>query len=211
MPTAEVTHIVVAVVRPRRGPSERRSPRRTRCPKQSARPFAKDRERLGHPRAMRRSPLSRDQSGHTRGATCNLYSLTKGQAAIRDWFRAQHDRTGNLPLFPGIFPDQFAPILRTRADGERELVMARWGMPGPPRSQISAMSAARTGARIAAASSPRHHFANTPTRSRARRRHGSRCARISLCSPLRAYGHPGAACAAGRARRSRARMSCSAF
>jgi hypothetical protein len=32
---------------------------------------------------------------------CNLYSLTKGQAAIRDWFRAQHDRTGNLPLFPG--------------------------------------------------------------------------------------------------------------
>jgi hypothetical protein len=35
---------------------------------------------------------------------CNLYSLTKGQAAIRDWFRAGHDRTGNLPLFPGIFP-----------------------------------------------------------------------------------------------------------
>ena len=28
---------------------------------------------------------------------CNLYSLTKGQAAIRDWFRARQDRTGNLP------------------------------------------------------------------------------------------------------------------
>jgi hypothetical protein len=26
----------------------------------------------------------------------NLYGLTKGQAAIRDWFRAKHDRTGNL-------------------------------------------------------------------------------------------------------------------
>ena len=64
---------------------------------------------------------------------CNLYSLTKGQAAIRDWFRAKHDRTGNLPLFPGIFPDQFAPIVRNGADGERELVMARWGMPGPPQ------------------------------------------------------------------------------
>jgi putative SOS response-associated peptidase YedK len=51
---------------------------------------------------------------------CNLYSLTKGQAAIRDWFRAKHDRTGNLPLFPGIFPDQFAPIVRSGADGERE-------------------------------------------------------------------------------------------
>ena len=64
---------------------------------------------------------------------CNLYSLTKGQAAIRGWFRARHDRTGNLPLFPGIFPDQFAPIVRIAADGERELVTARWGMPGPPQ------------------------------------------------------------------------------
>jgi hypothetical protein len=54
---------------------------------------------------------------------CNLYGLTKGQAAIRDWFRAPHDRTGNLPLFPAIFPDQ--PIVRVGADGERELVIAR--------------------------------------------------------------------------------------
>jgi putative SOS response-associated peptidase YedK len=64
---------------------------------------------------------------------CNLYSLTKGQAAIRDWFRASNDRTGNLPPFPGIFPDQMAPIVRNGADGARELVMARWGMPGPRR------------------------------------------------------------------------------
>jgi putative SOS response-associated peptidase YedK len=64
---------------------------------------------------------------------CNLYSLTKGQAAIREWFRARHDRTGNLPLFPGIFPDHLAPIVRASADDERELVMARWGMPGPPQ------------------------------------------------------------------------------
>ena len=42
-----------------------------------------------------------------------------------------NDRTGNLPLLPGIFPDQMAPIIRNGADGERELVMARWGMPGP--------------------------------------------------------------------------------
>ena len=26
-----------------------------------------------------------------------------------------------------------APIVRSGADGERELVMARWGMPGPPQ------------------------------------------------------------------------------
>jgi putative SOS response-associated peptidase YedK len=64
---------------------------------------------------------------------CNLYSLTKGQAAIRDLFRAKYDRTANLPLFPSIFPDQLAPIVRNVADGERELAMARWGMPGPPQ------------------------------------------------------------------------------
>jgi putative SOS response-associated peptidase YedK len=38
-----------------------------------------------------------------------------------------------LPLFPGIFPDQMAPIVRAGVDGERELVTARWGMPGPPQ------------------------------------------------------------------------------
>jgi putative SOS response-associated peptidase YedK len=42
-------------------------------------------------------------------------------------------QVANLPLFPGIFPDQMAPIVRNGADGERELVMARWGMPGPPQ------------------------------------------------------------------------------
>ncbi len=64
---------------------------------------------------------------------CNLYSLTKGQSAIRDLFAVKHDRTGNLPLFPAIFPDQLAPIVRVGENGERELVMARWGMPGPPQ------------------------------------------------------------------------------
>jgi putative SOS response-associated peptidase YedK len=60
---------------------------------------------------------------------CNLYSLIKGQAAILERFRAPHDRTGNRPLFPAIFPDQMAPIIRVGAEGERELVMARWECP----------------------------------------------------------------------------------
>ncbi len=64
---------------------------------------------------------------------CNLYSLTKGQSAIRDLFAAKYDRTGNLPLLSAIFPDQLAPIVRAGTDGERELAMARWGMPGPPK------------------------------------------------------------------------------
>jgi putative SOS response-associated peptidase YedK len=61
---------------------------------------------------------------------CNLYSLTKGQQAIRELFRVAHDRTGNLPSLPAIFPDQFAPVVRN-ADGGRELTMMRWGIAGP--------------------------------------------------------------------------------
>lgn len=61
---------------------------------------------------------------------CNLYSLTKGQQAILELARAMVDRTGNLQLMPGIFPDYAAPIVRERADG-RELALARWGMPSP--------------------------------------------------------------------------------
>src|SRR6202140_4115138 len=64
---------------------------------------------------------------------CNVYSLTKGQAAIVALVRAMHDRTGNLPPMPGIFPDFFAPIARNAPDGIRGLGMARCGMPGPPQ------------------------------------------------------------------------------
>jgi len=34
---------------------------------------------------------------------CNLYSITKGQAAIIAWTRAMRDTMGNLPSFPGGF------------------------------------------------------------------------------------------------------------
>jgi putative SOS response-associated peptidase YedK len=61
---------------------------------------------------------------------CNLYSVSKGQAAIRDWFRISRDLTGNLPPMPGVFPDYPAPIVRMM-DGERTLTTARWGMPSP--------------------------------------------------------------------------------
>ena len=61
---------------------------------------------------------------------CNLYSVTKGQQAIRELYRAATDRTGNLPPMPGVFPDYPAPIVRNGPDG-RELVKARWGMPSP--------------------------------------------------------------------------------
>jgi putative SOS response-associated peptidase YedK len=61
---------------------------------------------------------------------CNLYSITKGPQAIRDFTRAMRGDVGNMPPLPGVFPDYFAPIVRNASDG-RELVMARWGMPSP--------------------------------------------------------------------------------
>ncbi len=65
------------------------------------------------------------------GVMCNLYSMTKGQQAIRDLFDGLKDRTGNLPPMAGIFPDYPAPIVRHGDDG-LELALARWGLPSPP-------------------------------------------------------------------------------
>src|SRR3954463_10102855 len=63
---------------------------------------------------------------------CNLYSVTKGQQAIRELTRAMSDTTGNLPPMPAVFPDYAAPVVRNLADGERELTLMRWGFPPPP-------------------------------------------------------------------------------
>ncbi|PNG25712.1 SOS response-associated peptidase [Methylocella silvestris] len=63
---------------------------------------------------------------------CNLYSITRGQEAMRRLFRIGRDLTGNLAPMPGVFPDTMAPIVRIAPDGERELTMMRWGFPPPP-------------------------------------------------------------------------------
>jgi putative SOS response-associated peptidase YedK len=52
-------------------------------------------------------------------------------ALVADLEALRPHRTGNLPSFPAIFPDQMAPIVRNAEGGDRELVLARWGMPGP--------------------------------------------------------------------------------
>ena len=61
---------------------------------------------------------------------CNLYSMTKGQAAIREIAGAMTDKTGNLAALPAIFPDQSAPVVRQGADG-RELT-ASCPLPASP-------------------------------------------------------------------------------
>jgi putative SOS response-associated peptidase YedK len=63
---------------------------------------------------------------------CNLYNITKGPQGIFDFTRAMVNNAGNLE--PGkVYPDYPAPIVRAGADGKRELVKARWGMPTPPK------------------------------------------------------------------------------
>lgn len=64
---------------------------------------------------------------------CNLYSLTRSQEAMRRLFAAKHDRLGNQKPLPSIFPDGLAPVIRSAGDGDREIITARWGMPGPPQ------------------------------------------------------------------------------
>jgi putative SOS response-associated peptidase YedK len=43
---------------------------------------------------------------------------------------------GNLPPMPGVFPDYPAPVIRN-TDTRREMVLMRWGMPPPPRTDGS--------------------------------------------------------------------------
>src|ERR1700722_4587525 len=151
---------------------------------------------------------------------CNLYSLTKGQAAIRDWFRASHDRTGNLPLFPGVFPDQMAPIVRNGADGERELVMARWGMPGPPQFGGAPITDIRNVGsphwrgwvgkqnRCIVPATSFCEYADTKPRKTPK---WFALSQDRPCLPSLAYGPLGAACGGQRARQWVGSMSCSAF
>jgi hypothetical protein len=122
------------------------------------------RARLGRPRWGPRNrslmndrfyaPLARPRSVSTSVAAC------KASTAIATM------RTGNLPLFPGIFPDRMAPIVRTGTDGERELVVARWGMPGARIGEDGSAGGI-------AASSRQRHFASRLTPSRARCPFGS--------------------------------------
>jgi hypothetical protein len=81
---------------------------------------------------------------------CNLYSLTKGQSAFRDLFRAKHDRAGKLPPFSvvsqienktdltntraGLWPavmrislgEAAGRVYRLRDDGAKRAGLSRW-------------------------------------------------------------------------------------
>lgn len=61
---------------------------------------------------------------------CNLYSMTKGPAAIRELFDNLDDQVGNLEPQPSIYPDAMAPVVANSDEGI-VLKKMRWGMPSP--------------------------------------------------------------------------------
>lgn len=64
---------------------------------------------------------------------CNLYRQRSGPQAIMDMAKAMRSTVGNLA--PGdVYPDYAAPIIRTAADGVRELALSRWGMPSSSKA-----------------------------------------------------------------------------
>jgi putative SOS response-associated peptidase YedK len=68
---------------------------------------------------------------------CNLYRQRSGPGEILANTRAMANRAGNLEP-KDIYPDYPAPIVRTGEDGQRELVMARWGMPSSRKAILDA-------------------------------------------------------------------------
>ena len=68
---------------------------------------------------------------------CNLYRQRSGPGAIIDLTRAMRNNAGNLEP-QDVYPDYPAPIVRTGADGQRELTMSRWGMPSSRKALFDA-------------------------------------------------------------------------
>jgi len=58
---------------------------------------------------------------------CNLYSLNKKRDAVTRFFRVSHNRAGSFEPTSAIFPKHIAPVVRSSADGEREIVTMSWG------------------------------------------------------------------------------------
>jgi putative SOS response-associated peptidase YedK len=55
--------------------------------------------------------------------------MTTNREALRRISEAMNDKVGNLPELPGIYPDYLAPIVILNSAGEREIILARWGIP----------------------------------------------------------------------------------
>jgi putative SOS response-associated peptidase YedK len=63
---------------------------------------------------------------------CNLFNQEMTQEELRLLGPVIRD-TVNWPDAVDVYPDYPSPIIRDGADGVRELALARWGMPTPPK------------------------------------------------------------------------------
>jgi putative SOS response-associated peptidase YedK len=70
---------------------------------------------------------------------CNLYRMRSGPGDILAATRAMTSQVGNLEP-RDIYPDYPAPIVRTNTEGERELVLSRWGLPSSKKALFDAAS-----------------------------------------------------------------------
>ena len=68
---------------------------------------------------------------------CNLFRSRSGPGDILAMTRAMRSDVGNLEP-RDIYPDYPAPIVRTAEDGERELVLSRWGLPSSKKALFDA-------------------------------------------------------------------------
>jgi putative SOS response-associated peptidase YedK len=55
--------------------------------------------------------------------------MMKARAETGRLARAMIDRNNNQPPLSGVYPGHMAPIVRTGADGDREMVDVQWGLP----------------------------------------------------------------------------------
>ena len=63
---------------------------------------------------------ARNASNAEINTMCNLYSLNKNRESVAKMFNVGHNRSIDIPLLPGIFPNYNAPVVRQALDGERE-------------------------------------------------------------------------------------------
>jgi putative SOS response-associated peptidase YedK len=58
---------------------------------------------------------------------CNLYSVTAARQSVLRLFKVGDNRAAAFEPLPAIFPGWTAPVVRRTTDGDRELVLMRWG------------------------------------------------------------------------------------
>ena len=73
---------------------------------------------------------------------CSLYRMISDIETMRRLFSVT-GHAPDMPLFPEIYPECKAPIIRSNEAGVRNIELARWGVP-PPGNALSPVTTLRT-------------------------------------------------------------------